>query len=159
MKEIGEYLKDTRIKNGVSIDETAEDLNITAIQLENLEEGNVRAFKDVYVLREIVKIYSKYLGLDSEKIVDEFNDFLFEHTSKISLEDLKELKNVVKKEKEVISPYTEKKKKGIKTIPILIILLVLTVTMLIAYVIMICGNQKNTINSELKVICCTMEER
>ncbi|MDD3241451.1 MAG: helix-turn-helix domain-containing protein [Bacilli bacterium] len=159
MKEIGEYLKETRIKNGVSIEETAEDLNITAIQLENLEEGNVRAFKDVYVLREIVKIYAKYLGLDSEKIVDEFNDFLFEHTSKISLEDLKELKSVVKKEKEVISPYTVKKKKKIKTIPLLVILLILTVTMLIAYVIMICGNDENTINSELKAICCTMEER
>lgn len=89
MKELGEYLKRTRMSNGVSIAEVAEDLELSTSQIENIESGNVRAFKDVYSLKELIKHYAKYLGLDPEKVVDEFNEFLFEHTSKISLEDIK----------------------------------------------------------------------
>ena len=139
MKEIGEYLKETRINNGVSIDEAAEDLNISAIQLENMEEGNVRAFKDVFSLRDLVKTYSKYLGLDSENIMDEFNDFLFEHTSKISLEDIKEARQMKiekeqeEKEKKIASPYTKIKRQKIKTLPILIGLLV--VAIILAFIV------------------------
>ena len=33
MKELGEYLKETRINNGVSIDEAAQDLNIDSFLL------------------------------------------------------------------------------------------------------------------------------
>ena len=80
MKELGEYLKHTRIDNGVSIAEAAEDLELSTSQIENIESGNVRDFKDVYSLKELIKQYAKYLGLDPEKVVDEFNGFLFEHT-------------------------------------------------------------------------------
>ena len=90
MKEIGEYLKKTRVNNGVSLEEASEDLKISKDDLENLEEGNVRAFKDVYVLKDLVRTYSKYLGLNPDKVLDEFNDFMFEHTSKISLDEIKE---------------------------------------------------------------------
>ena len=41
MKELGEYLRDTRIQNGVSIEEAAEDNELSASQLENIENGNV----------------------------------------------------------------------------------------------------------------------
>ena len=88
MKELGEYLKRTRISNGVSLTEACEDLEFSTSHLENIESGNVRAFKDVYELKEDIKVYAKYLGLDSEKVIDEFNNFLFQHTSKISLDDI-----------------------------------------------------------------------
>ena len=65
-------------------------MNVDVSYLENIESANVRAFKDVYYMRELVKEYAKYLGLDPRKIQDEFNDFLFEHTSKISLDDIME---------------------------------------------------------------------
>ena len=103
MKELGEYLKEKRKENGVGLEEAAEDLNLSRDDVENIEAGNIRAFRDVLKLKVMVKDYAKYLGLDPEKVVDEFNDFLFEHTSKISLEDILEAKN--KKEEE------EKKKK------------------------------------------------
>lgn len=90
MKELGEYLKQTRLENGVGLDEVSEDLNMSRDDIENMEEGNVRAFKDVLELRSQMKQYAKYLGLDSENVADEFNDFLFEHTSKISLTDILE---------------------------------------------------------------------
>ena len=112
MKELGECLKRTRIKNGVSLTEACEDLDLSTSHIENIESGNVKAFKDVYELRDCVKAYSKYLGLDSDKIVDEFNGFLFQHTSKISLDDIKEAQS--NKEdistKKVQSPYTIEKR-------------------------------------------------
>lgn len=114
MKEIGEFLKQARIENGVSLDEACEDLNLTNDYLENLEEGNVRAFKDVYALKESVREYSKYLGLDPDKIMDDFNDFMFEHTSKISLEDIREARKISKdmdEKPKVLSPYTKIPKK------------------------------------------------
>ena len=56
MKELGEYLKRTRISNGVSLTEACEDLEFSTSHLENIESGNVRAFKDVYELKESIKI-------------------------------------------------------------------------------------------------------
>ena len=79
MKELGEYLKDVRINNGVSLEEAAEDNELSASQLENIENGNIKAFKDVYKLKEYMKNYAKYLGLDPNEVADEFNEFLFEH--------------------------------------------------------------------------------
>lgn len=120
MKELGEYLKETRENNGVSIDEAADDLNIDSFLLENLEEGNVRAFRDVLSMKEKVKEYAKYLGLDPENVADEFNDFLFEHTSKISLSDILEAEKKSKSKKtdnantkKISSPYTIVKQKKI----------------------------------------------
>ncbi len=77
MKEIGINLKEKRLENGVSIQEAAEDLNLEESVLENMEEGNIRAFKDMFVLKELIKDYSKYLGLDVNDVVEDFNDFLF----------------------------------------------------------------------------------
>lgn len=108
MKELGEYLKDKRKQNGIGVEEAAEDLNFSKDDVENIEAGNVRAFRDVLKLKTMIKDYAKYLGLDPEKVVDEFNDFLFEHTSKISLEDILEAKQKKEEEeKQIISPYTK----------------------------------------------------
>ena len=112
MKEIGEFLKSSRISNGVSIEEAAEDLNFSVTQIENIEDGNIRAFKDVYTLRELVKEYGKYLGVETDSIVDEFNDFMFEHTSKISLDDLddeKKFKSQSNEKKSCFSLYQNSK--------------------------------------------------
>ena len=50
MKDLGEYLKSVRIANGVNITEVAEDLDLTVTELENIESGNIKAFKDLYNL-------------------------------------------------------------------------------------------------------------
>ena len=140
MKELGEYLRITRLDNGVSIDEAAEDLDLSASQLENIEKGNVRAFKDVYGLKQYIKQYAKYLGLDPEKVIDEFNEFLFEHTSKISLEDILEAKkkSEEKTEKKIISPYTKEYKKKVNLFPIFAFFcLIITVCVLVYFIIRI----------------------
>lgn len=137
MKELGEYLKETRISNGVSIEEAAEDNNLSSAQLENIESGNIRAFKDVYKLKEYIKSYSKYLGLDPSDVSDEFNEFLFEHTSKISLDDILEAKKKMeeKEERKIKSPYTKEYKKKINYRPFVYGVLIIGFIAFIIYVV------------------------
>ncbi len=89
MKELGSYLKRTRISNGVSLEEASADISLSVTQLENIEIGNTKAFKDIYELKDYIIIYAKYLGLNPDEVIDTFNEFLFEKTSKISLEDIR----------------------------------------------------------------------
>ena len=153
MKELGDYLRKVRISNGVSLTEACEDLDFSTSQLENIESGNVRAFKDVYDLRDYVKNYAKYLGLDSDKIVDEFNGFLFQHTSKISLEDIKEAqkkKEEILNEKKVKSPYTIEYKDKVSIWPVVYITLGFFLLSLIVYLILSNINKTPERTDELK---------
>ena len=51
MKEIGEALKEARENIGLSIEEVASDLKLRPSQIENIETGNIDAFKDVFYLK------------------------------------------------------------------------------------------------------------
>ena len=137
MKELGEYLKQTRISNGVSITEACEDLDFSTSQLENIESGNVKAFKDVYDLRDDIKLYAKYLGLEADKVLDEFNNFLFQHTSKISIDDiLAAQKKKEELEKKVRSPYTKEYKEKINLWPFVYVLIGILLIIGIIYLIL-----------------------
>ena len=116
MKDIGLKLKEKREENGVSIEEAAEDLKMRPSQIISLEEGKKDDFKDVVFLKYFIRDYAKYLGLDGEKLVDEFNEFLFDFTSKIPVEEIEKAKNKSVQVKEVVSPYTVVKSnnKGLK---------------------------------------------
>lgn len=128
MKEIGEKLKETRESIGISIDEASEDLKMSISQIEDVETGNMKAFKDIFTLKQFIYDYSKYLGLDSDEMVDDFNEYLFDYTSKLSLEEIKKAdeddKNRKEKSDKVVSPYTidHNRKKAIP--PIIIWILV-----------------------------------
>ena len=153
MKELGDYLRKVRISNGVSLTEACEDLGFSTSQLENIESGNVRAFKDVYDLRDYVKNYAKYLSLDSDKIVDEFNGFLFQHTSKISLDDIKEAqkkKEELLNEKKVKSPYTIEYKDKVSIWPVLYVTLGFFLLSLIIYLVLSNINRTPERTDELK---------
>ena len=109
MKDIGLKLKEKREENGVSVEEAAEDLKMRPSQIISLEEGRKEDFSDVNTFKFFIRDYSKYLGLDGEKLVDEFNEFLFDFTSKIPSEVIEEAKQKREKEKkEFSSPYTKK---------------------------------------------------
>lgn len=123
MNEIGSLLKDTRESSGVSLNEASKDLNIKVEILENIEDGRVGAFKDIFELKEYIGAYSKYLGLDEQAMIDEFNDYMFEYTSKIPIKEIeKTIEMKVKEEKkdEVVSPYTRQAKKYNKWVYIVI---------------------------------------
>ncbi len=138
LKNLGEYLKRSRIEMGVSIDEAADDIELTVMQLENIESGNVKAFKDVYNLKKYVINYAKYLGLNEDEVIDEFNGFLFEHTSKLSLSDIMEAQR--KKDsaegKRIKSPYTKVYVKKVNIYPWLIGCGIFVIFLLIMYLIM-----------------------
>ncbi len=107
MNEIGSMLKEARIAAGLSIKEASEDLEIKDVELENIEDGSIGAFKDVYALKDYLSNYAKYLGMDENKILDEFNEYLFEYTSKIPVKEIeKELQELKKEETKIASPYT-----------------------------------------------------
>ena len=143
MKELGDYLKRTRISNGVSLTEACEDLEFSTSHLENIESGNVKAFKDVYELRESIKLYAKYLGLDSDKVVDEFNGFLFQHTSKISLDDILEAqKRKENEEKRVKSPYTIERKAKKNFWPLIYVVLGIALIVFIVFVLLSIADRK-----------------
>lgn len=159
MKEIGEFLKSSRINNGVSIEEAAEDLNFSVTQLENIEDGNIRAFKDVFALRELVKEYGKYLGVETDSIVDEFNDFMFEHTSKISLDDILEARRLAnqkdqEEKNKIVSPYTRIRTPKIrldkiKIKPLLITIIIVLILFISLFTWFHNQNQKDVVSSEL----------
>ena len=146
MKEIGEALREARETIGISKEEVIKDLNITISQLDNLEDGNVNAFKDVFFLKDTVKKYAKYLNLDEDEVIDKFNDFIFGYTSRIPIADIlaqtKEINSSEKQKEEnkIVSPYTlkRKQKNSLKYILIYtfaVIILIIMVVFLIKFII------------------------
>ncbi len=136
MKEIGLKLKTRREENGVTAEEAAEDLKLRPSQIIDIEEGNIKNFKDVFYLKYFIRDYAKYLGLDAEAIVDEFNEFLFDYTSKIPIKDIEEAKNSKKNEKKkVVSPYTLVDKRKFSIPKYVIIIMVVFGLLLIGYVV------------------------
>ena len=146
MIEIGLKLKEKREENGVSIEEAAEDLKVRPKQILSLEEGKKDDFKDVVFLKYLIRDYSKYLGLDSEKMVDEFNEFLFDFTSRIPVEEIEEAKKEKKDDKKITSPYTLNFNENKKNYIIYFILGFLVISILIGYAL-ISDINKNDFNS------------
>lgn len=137
MDEIGSLLKSTREESGISLSEASKDLEIKTVILENIEYGKIGAFKDIFELKENLKDYAKYLGLDDNKILNDFNEYLFEYTSKIPVKEIeKALKEQVKEEKEtvkVISPYTKETNKSQKYYILIYVILLLLVILTILW--------------------------
>ena len=158
MKEIGEELKQLRKKSGVDLEEASHDLNISEIELECIEAGNAKAFKDIYELKDKVRLYAKYLGVDEDKIADEFNDFLFEKTSKISLDDVKKIKAKKKKEKEevnddrVSSPYTKIKVNKFVVAPLVFGVIAILFIALVLYIVLKVVKNDSDDSRELMVV-------
>ena len=155
MKEIGEKLKVAREEMGVSIDEVSEDLKVKPSDIEEVEKGNIKALKDIFSLKNFIRDYSKYLGLDYDEMMDEFNEYLFDYTSQISLDDIKKAKgkeDSVKKEKKVISPYTMEPKKKNKWIPRIIWSLIIILIAVGAYFVVQTVIENNKSNNEINVI-------
>ena len=148
MKEIGEKLRETRESMGISVEEAAEDLKIRPAQLENIEDGNKDAFKDVFYLKFFIRDYAKYLGLDDEELTEEFNEYLFDYTSRLSLDDIKKARKRVEnskkqEEKKVVSPYTYEKPRKFSMIK-LIIISILVLTVIVSSIVIINNNNKNS---------------
>lgn len=108
--ETGEDLRRIRESSGLSLEEVSSDLNIPVITLEQIEAGSYGSFNDIYELKKMILDYAKYLGLNTEVIVNRFNEYMFDSTSKISLEEIEKIIKEKKKEEvdedRICSPYT-----------------------------------------------------
>lgn len=146
MKDIGERLKETREGMGITVEEVSEDLKVDLSQIENLESGNMEDFKDVYYLKYLIRDYSKYLGLDKEKLINEFNEYLFDYTSKISLEDIKKAQEEIKEQNvdKIRSPYTIEPKQKSSFVPIILYTLAVIIMALVVFFVYSELNKDNT---------------
>lgn len=136
MNEIGELFRVTREEAGVSLSEASKDLDIKEVILENIEDGNIGCFKDIFVLKDYIYSYAKYLGLDSDKIIDEFNEYMFEYTSKIPVKEIeRQIQELEAKQekKEIVSPYTVNPKKKNKNLYILLYSIVIILVMIVVF--------------------------
>lgn len=131
MDSIGSLLRQTRESSGVSITEASDDLSIDVNFLLNIEEGKIGCFQDIFALKDYLINYAKYLGIDSDKLIDEFNEYMFEYTSKIPVKQIEKKAQAEAKEEagRVASPYTRKARKYSRnyyiTVYLIIILLVI----------------------------------
>ena len=136
MKDIGLKLKEKREENGVSIEEVAEDLKMRPSQIVSLEEGKKEDFKDVLFLKYFIRDYAKYLGLDGEELVDDFNEFLFDFTSKIPVEEIEKAKLNNVNKKDIVSPYTNMVSENKKVLRIVLGITLVIVLLVALYFLM-----------------------
>ena len=149
--------KEKREEIGIKEDEAAKDLNITIPQLENLEDGNINAFKDIFFLKDLVKKYAIYLNVDEESIMEDFNDFVFDFTSKIPVQEIEQKVKEIEKQndketrKKISSPYTRKKVRKAKLKPVyllsIITVILVSLTIIILNVIL---DSKRTLNYDME---------
>ena len=151
MNEIGLKFKEKRDEGGLSVSEVADDLKVEISDIECLENGDKDHFSDIYLLKDLIGNYAKYLGLDAEKMVDEFNEYMFSATSRISLEDIekaKELKNLTEVKK-ITSPYTNFKnnKKNVVVYGIIVFVILLVVFFISFFLVNKLFNTRNNYDS------------
>ena len=70
-----------------------------------------------------------------EKLVDEFNEFLFDFTSKIPVNEIEKAKQNNQKKKDVVSPYTKTNKKNNKYKIFIISIIIFIVICIVGYFI------------------------
>lgn len=137
MVETGETLKSTREASGVSLDEASKDLNIPIIVLEQIEDGSIGSFENIYELKQDMIDYAKYLGLNTETVINKFNEYMFEYTSKIPMDEIEKAVREKNKEQEdedrIFSPYTRGYSKE-KTLPYIITGVVVIILIVIAVI-------------------------
>ena len=89
----------------------------------------------MYNVKYLIRDYSKYLGLNKEDLVDEFNEYLFEYTSRLSLDDIKKAKKDRSDARRIKSPYTIFKKKYPKFWIMFYIILIILISLVVFLII------------------------
>ena len=147
VKEIGNTFKERREEIGIKLEEAAGDLEITVAQLENLEDGNINAFKDIFFLKELIKKYATYLNVNEEELMEDFNDFVFDYTSKIPVEEIEQKVKEIEKleEKETRKRIRNAKMKPVYFFSVITVILV-SITLIILNVFL---NKQRELNLNL----------
>ncbi len=148
MKDIGESFREKREEFGISKEEAANDMEITLAQLDNLEDGNANAFKDVFFLKELIKKYAKYLNINEDEVMSEYNEFMFNYTSRIPIAEIEKKVSEIKKEEEkesskiIYAPYTKVSSKGKSKSKTIILVLIGIFLVIMAIVVLLVVKNK-----------------
>lgn len=116
--EYGKLLTEARESKGLSVEQVASQLRLSAKQIIGLESGDPSAFASVVYTRAHLRSYARLLGLDEAKIIDLFSNSL-------ATED-RDQKALIRKTTSGLRPYQEEttkngKGKGIGWIIFLIV--------------------------------------
>jgi len=86
-KKLGAYLKKRREAKGKTVDEIASALKITAINIMNIENGNIESIglSEIFV-RSYIKSYIAELGESPDDIFNKFFEFQNKESTKIGKE-------------------------------------------------------------------------
>lgn len=137
MIETGLALKNTRETSGVSLDEVSNDLSIPVLYLEQIEDGSIGSFDDIYELKQMIIDYAKYLGINTDTVITKFNEYMFEYTSKIPMDEIEKAVREKQKEEEseerIASPYTRVYPKE-KTLPYVLTGILIMVLVVLAVI-------------------------
>ena len=85
---VGQKLEDARKKKGISLREVSESTKIRGDYISAIETGIVEINLPEVYLRGFVRLYSKFLGLDEDAMVDELNIELGKTSDKVSKKSL-----------------------------------------------------------------------
>ncbi len=73
LKRIGNFIREARLSRDQSIEELASDLKIGVHQLKAIEDGNKEMLPEQVFIKAMVRRISQKLKLDTEFIMNEFN--------------------------------------------------------------------------------------
>lgn len=71
-EHVGYYLKQTRERLELSLEQVSEDIRVRRVYLEAIEEGHYERLPGTAYAVGFVRNYAKYLGLDATRIVEQF---------------------------------------------------------------------------------------
>lgn len=141
MKEIGKFLKENRVKLGLSIADISDITKMNINIIRNIEEGNVAYFSnDLTYLRYYIKSYSNAVNVDFDSIEQELDKTTLAYTQSIqTLEDEKIVKlneNIKVKRKQAGSaPSHGGIKRVRKSVDWTLVSLITIVTLIVAFLV------------------------
>lgn len=84
MDEVGKKLREARIDKGYTIDDLQQITKIQKRYLIAIEEGNFDALPGDFYVRAFIKQYAETVGLDGQKLLDQYSDELPQSASTIA---------------------------------------------------------------------------
>lgn len=72
MLDLGDTLREARVRRGLSIKDVEEDLKIRSKYLQALEQDDFEVIPGSTFVRAFMRTYATYLGLDAERLMEEY---------------------------------------------------------------------------------------
>ncbi|MDD4321595.1 MAG: DUF4115 domain-containing protein [Acidaminococcaceae bacterium] len=85
MSQVGDFLKDVRVRKGLSINEVAEGTGIRTQYLEALENGDYSKIPGDVFIKGFIRNYGNFLDVDGNALVEEYKNQVSNASNKKSL--------------------------------------------------------------------------